>query len=153
MLKRYDSNIHRNSPYAQLRYLPQILHDLSFPFLLDMSQEKLKFAYAISLFWGRGGTKSIMGLVHMLNSCRRIRTLHLIYFNSHSNFTSYSPFPYFSQGGVGLKEKYWNLLNVEGRWERVGVWLFSGTTQYFFRSYSFNLQKGRFLMDSNAKIM
>lgn len=73
---------------------------LSFSFLLGMSQEKLKIAYAIFLFWGRGGTKSIMGLVHM-NSCRRIRTLHLIYFNSHSNFTSYYPLPPLLTGRSG----------------------------------------------------
>lgn len=51
---------------------------------------------------------------------------------------------------MGLKEKYWNLLNVEG-----GGGLGYG---YFLELYSIFfvpvvLQKGRFLMDSNAKIM
>ena len=90
----------------------------------------------------------------MLNSCCRIRPLHLIYFNSQSNFTSHSPLFPLPTGRSGSKRKVLES-SERGRGGGGGGELGYG---YFLELHSIFfvpvvLQKGRFLMDSNAKIM
>lgn len=148
MLKRYDSSTRRNSPYVQLRYLPQILHNLSFPFLLGMSQEKLKIAWAIFLFWERGGDKKYYGspahVEFMLQDKNPAPYLFQFSFYFYFLFTPCS---------TSHREEWVLKKSIGIFWTwRVGVWLFSGTTQYFF-FVPVVLQKGHFLMNSNAKII